>query len=77
MTAAARQPTISKVGTPEMPPELCHLPLGHLPNTRYPDPRVERLDQRFKRQGNAAIERIAHGLRWAEGPVYFRDGGYL
>jgi gluconolactonase len=54
------------------------LPLGHLPDTRYPDPRIERLDPRFiYRQGNAAIERIATGFRWAEGPVYFRDGGYL
>jgi gluconolactonase len=54
-----------------------HLPLGHLPDTRYPDPRIEKLDKRFRSQGNAAIERIAHGFRWAEGPVYFRDGGYL
>ncbi len=54
------------------------LPLGHLPDTRYPDPRIERLDPRFVyRQGNAAIERIATGFRWAEGPVYFRDGGFL
>src|SRR5258708_18237550 len=54
------------------------LPLGDLPNWRYPDPRVEALDKRFKaRVGNAAIERIATGFRWAEGPVYFRDGGYL
>jgi gluconolactonase len=54
------------------------LPLGNLPDTRYPDPRVERLDPRFAyRQGNAAIERIATGFRWAEGPVYFRDGGFL
>jgi gluconolactonase len=54
------------------------LPLGNLPDTRYPDPRVERLDPRFiHRQGNAAIERIAAGFRWAEGPVYFRDGGFL
>jgi len=60
-----------------MPIAPAYLPLGHLPDTRYPDPRVERLDKRFKRQGNAAIERIAHGFRWAEGPVYFRDGGYL
>lgn len=52
--------------------------LGDLPNTRYPDPRVEVLDKRFKyKVGNAAIERIATGFRWAEGPVYFRDGGYL
>jgi gluconolactonase len=54
------------------------LPLGHLPDTRYPDPRIERLDPRFVyRQGNAAIERIATGFRWAGGPVYFRDGGFL
>jgi gluconolactonase len=54
------------------------LPLGNLPDTRYPDPRIERLDPRFLyKQGNAAIERIATGFRWAEGPVYFRDGGYL
>ena len=34
------------------------LPLGTLPNSRYPDPRIERLDPRFiYRQGNAAIER--------------------
>jgi gluconolactonase len=54
------------------------LPLGNLPDTRYPDPHIERLDPRFTyRQGNAAVERIATGFRWAEGPVYFRDGGYL
>ncbi|HEY3910457.1 MAG TPA: SMP-30/gluconolactonase/LRE family protein [Stellaceae bacterium] len=38
---------------------------------------MEVLDNRFRRQGNAAIERVATGFRWAEGPVYFRDGGYL
>jgi gluconolactonase len=51
--------------------------LGLLPETRYPDVRIERLDKRFPRQGNAGIERIATGFRWAEGPVYFGDGGYL
>lgn len=60
-----------------MPGEPVGLPLGHLPATRYPDARIEVLDKRFPRQGNAAIERIASGFRWAEGPVYFRDGGYL
>ncbi|MCB8878041.1 SMP-30/gluconolactonase/LRE family protein [Acidisoma silvae] len=56
-----------------------HLPpLGPLPATRYPDARIESLDPRFTaRQGNAAIERIATGFHWAEGPVYFPDGGYL
>ncbi len=54
------------------------LPLGPLPGTRYPDPRIEALDRRFKYKiGNAYIERIATGMRWCEGPVYFRDGGYL
>ena len=54
------------------------LPLGPLPGTRYPDPRVEAVDRRFKYKiGNAYIERIATGMRWAEGPVYVRDGGYL
>src|SRR4051812_47740802 len=54
------------------------LPLGPLPGTRYPDPRIEVLDRRFKYKiGNAGIERVATGFRWCEGPVYFRDGGYL
>jgi gluconolactonase len=40
----------------------------------YPDPDVESLDKRFTYTvGNAAIERIASGCRWCEGPVYFRD----
>jgi len=54
------------------------LPLGPLPGTRYPDPRVQALDPRFKYKiGNAGIERVATGFRWCEGPVYVRDGGYL
>ncbi len=60
------------------PARADELPLGNLPNWRYPDPRVEALDKRFKyKVGNGAIERIATGFRWAEGPVYVRDGGYL
>src|SRR4051794_26332722 len=54
------------------------LALGPLPDTRYPDPRIEVLDNRFKyKQGNAYLERIATGFRWAEGPAYSRGGGYL
>ena len=61
-----------------LPVHADELPLGPLPGTRYPDPRIEVLDLRFKYKiGNAAIERIATGFRWCEGPVYFRDGGYL
>jgi len=46
---------------------------------KYPDPAMEVLDPRFAqyRQGNAAIERLYTGARWAEGPVWFADGRYL
>jgi gluconolactonase len=46
---------------------------------RYPDPAIQVLDPRFAtyRLGNAAVERLASGFRWAEGPVWFGDGGYL
>ena len=76
MTAAAA--TATAAGFVTKPAAADVLPLGDLPGTRYPDPRVEVLDKRFKyKVGNGAIERIATGFRWAEGPVYFRDGGYL
>jgi gluconolactonase len=44
-------------------------------SVRYPDPAVRVLDPRFEqyRLGNAAVERIATGCRWAEGPVWFGD----
>jgi len=46
---------------------------------RYPDPAIVALDPRFDRyrQGNAAVERLWTGARWAEGPVWFGDGRYL
>ncbi len=46
---------------------------------RYPDPAVQVLDPRFTRYRlvNAAVERLATGLRWAEGPVWVGDGHYL
>ncbi|CEJ13397.1 Gluconolactonase precursor [bacterium YEK0313] len=49
------------------------------PSPRYPDPAVEILDPSFARYRifNAAVERIATGMRWAEGPVWFGDGRYL
>lgn len=45
------------------------------PATRYPDPAVQALDQSFAkyRLGMAAIERIATGYRWCEGPVWFGE----
>ena len=46
---------------------------------RYPDPRIEVLDERFLklRLFSASVERLATGLRWGEGPVWFGDGRYL
>ncbi len=47
--------------------------------TRYPDPAVEVIDPRFEKYkiGNAVVERLWTGSRWAEGPVWFGDGGFL
>ena len=54
------------------------LPLGPLPGSRYPDPHIESLDKSFKGSpGTGAVERLATGFRWAEGPVYFPAGRYL
>jgi gluconolactonase len=49
------------------------------PSERYPDPAVEILDPSFAkyRVTLAAVERLATGFRWAEGPVWFGDGRYL
>ena len=49
------------------------------PIQRYPDPAVEVLDPRFAKYkiGNAVVERLWTGSRWAEGPVWFGDGGFL
>jgi gluconolactonase len=46
---------------------------------RYPDPDIRVLDPRFQKYvlGQAAIERIAGGCRFTEGPVWFGDGRYL
>ena len=46
---------------------------------RYPDPDIVVLDPRFQPMvlGNAALERIATGFRFTEGPVYYGDGRYL
>jgi gluconolactonase len=42
---------------------------------RYPDSRIKILDPRFSGLvlGNAAVERIAGGCRFTEGPVWFGD----
>ena len=49
------------------------------PSQRYPDPRVRVIDKTFMkyRLSLAKVERIATGMRWSEGPVWFGDGRYL
>ncbi len=49
------------------------------PAEAYPDPAVQTLHPSFGRYRLplAAVERLATGLRWAEGPVWFGDGRYL
>lgn len=46
---------------------------------RYPDPSVQVLDPAFARYAifSAAVERLATGCRWGEGPVWFGDGRFL
>ena len=46
---------------------------------RYPDPDIVVLDKRFRHLvvPMAAIERVATGFRFTEGPVYYGDGRYL
>ena len=52
---------------------------GWRPSERYPDPAVEVLDPSFAKYRifSAAVERLATGMRWGEGPVWFGDGRYL
>ena len=49
------------------------------PIQSYPDPAIEILHPNFAKyhQRLAAVERLATGFRWCEGPVWFGDGRYL
>lgn len=49
------------------------------PHLRYPDPRIEVLDDRFLalRVFSSSVEQLFTGMHWAEGPVWFGDGRYL
>ena len=49
------------------------------PSSFYPDPAIQILHPSFAkyRVFSAAVERLATGLRWAEGPVWFGDARHL
>lgn len=68
--AQARAPHKKRAGFPPLP-----VSRWDGAPVRYPDPAVRTLDPRFERYriGNASVERLATGYRWAEGPVWFGD----
>jgi gluconolactonase len=69
---------VGETGVPLPASSAARLPLGPLPNTRYPDTHIETIDKRFKGSvGTGAVERVATGFRWAEGPAYSAAGRYL
>src|SRR5882672_9854313 len=83
---AASAATVAPLGQTGAPTLQTPLPLGPLPGSRYPDSRLESLkkpDVSFGPTGfpafagTMAVERVATGFRWAEGPVYFPAGRYV
>lgn len=48
---------------------------GWTPSLRYPDPSIQVLDPRFRKYHLplSNVERLYHGTRWGEGPVWFGD----
>jgi gluconolactonase len=58
---------------------LSRLAIAEPLTQRYPDELIEILDESFTkyRLFNASVERLATGMRWAEGPVWVGDGRYL
>ena len=79
VASAATEGPFGETGVPVGVPRSERLPLGPLSDSRYPDAHIEALDKkRFKGSvGTGAVERVATGMRWAEGPAYFAAGRYL
>src|ERR1700730_5057666 len=83
--SAATAPPLGQTGAPTTSTDA--LPLGPLPGSRYPDSRLEAAKKACKPTfgasafsafaGTMAVERVATGRRWAEGPVYFPAGRYV
>jgi gluconolactonase len=85
---AASAATVAAFGETGVPTRHTDpLPLGPLPNSVYPDPHLESMVKPNEPTfgpagfpafaGTMAVERIATGFRWAEGPVYFPAGRYV
>jgi gluconolactonase len=86
MTAASAE-TVTPLGQTAAPTRSTErLPLGPLSGSRYPDSHLESLKKPKVSfgptgfpafAGTMAVERVATGFRWAEGPVYFPAGRYV
>ena len=69
----------SALASPALAQTFTYQTFTYHPNQRYPDPAIEILDPSFLkyRLYSSSVEMLGSGMRWAEGPVYFPDGGYL
>jgi gluconolactonase len=85
---AASAASVTPLGqTGALTPSTDPLPLGPLSGSRYPDSHLEPGKKPSKPTfgpngfpafaGTMAVERVATGTRWAEGPVYFPAGRYV
>ena len=83
--AATTEAPLGQTGAPTTSTDA--LPLGPLSGSVYPDPHLESAQKSTKPSfgppgfpafaGTMAVERVATGFRWAEGPVYFPAGRYV
>src|ERR1700677_71554 len=84
---AASAATVTPFGETGVPTRSTErLSLGPLSGSRYPDSHLESLKKPKVSfgpsgfpafAGTMAVERVATGFRWAEGPVYFPAGRYV
>src|ERR1700731_5508362 len=80
---AAPATPFGQTGSPTLSTDA--LPLGPLSGSRYPDSHLESAKPKASFgpsgfpafAGTMAVERVATGMRWAEGPVYFPAGRYV
>jgi gluconolactonase len=81
--SAASVAPLGQTGAPTLSTDP--LPVGPLPGSRYPDSHLESAKPKLSFgpsdfpafAGTMAVERVATGFRWAEGPVYFAAGRYV